>query len=307
MAVVSAVEVVWRAAGHAPTVVDSPDLWAYERSRVRGAGRAAVVLAGSSRMQLDIDIDRFRRRLPEHELVHLAIDDSQPVAVLRDLADDPAFLGTVVVDITTWGLSRGAWDGQQRHVDHYHRRSTLNTRWNARLGALFRSRLVLLNPQVELGSILRTGRPSAPFYLETLPDRSRKADFSRADLAAHRAFRTRSLVAQPPTPPVERWLEEALAVDAMARRIVARGGAVAFVRFPSSGASWDYTERTYPRAVFWDRFAAEAASVVFHFKDNPVMADLECPDYSHLDRRDTARFTDALVDELLARGVLSAP
>lgn len=302
---VGAVEVIWRGAGHGPTIVDSPDLWSYHRARATTAGSDAVVLLGSSRMQLDIDTERFRHRLPGVRLIHLAIDDSQPVAVLRDLAEDDRFRGTAIVDVTTWGLSRVAWNGQQGHVDHYRDLSTLNSRTNSRLGSLVRGRLVILNPQVELGTLARTGRPGAPFYLRTLPDRSRRADFELVDLEEHRTVRTRNLVAQPRAPDAEAWLAEALEVDRMADRIRERGGSVAFVRLPSSGTSWEYTERTYPKTRFWDRFAAESRSVVVHFRDEPAMASFECPDYSHLDQRDTAQFTDALIDALQVRGVLA--
>ena len=302
---VSLVEVVWRSAGHRPTVVDSRDLWAYHRAAATRAGEAAVVLLGSSRMQLDVDTERFRERLPDRPLVQLAIDDSQPVAVLRDLAADDSFRGTAIVDVTTWGLSRVAREGQQPYVEHYRSVSTANTRLSARLGSLVRSRLVILNPQVELGTLVRTGRPGPPFYLQTLADRSRRADFTLVDLEGHRAFRARNLAAQPRSPDADAWLAEALEVDELARTIRDRGGEVAFVRLPSSGASWEFTARTYPKSIYWDRFAAAATSPTLHFRDVPAMADLECPDGSHLDVRDTPGFTDSLIDALQSLGVLS--
>ena len=43
---------------------------------------------------------------------------------------------------------------------------------------------------------------------------------------------------------------------------------------------------------------------MIHFRDLPAMADLVCPDEMHLDQRDQARFTRALVDVMRARGVL---
>jgi hypothetical protein len=43
---------------------------------------------------------------------------------------------------------------------------------------------------------------------------------------------------------------------------------------------------------------------VLHFRDQPGMRDLTCPDEMHLDQRDQPAFTRALVSALRERGVL---
>ena len=42
-----------------------------------------------------------------------------------------------------------------------------------------------------------------------------------------------------------------------------------------------------------------------HFKDDPVLASFSCPDTSHIDSKDGPRFTRALIDVLIARGVIA--
>ena len=59
----------------------------------------------------------------------------------------------------------------------------------------------------------------------------------------------------------------------------------------------------FPKAQFWDRFAADTRAVPVHFLDVPTLAHFECPDLTHIDERDAPRFTEALLDELTRLGV----
>ena len=90
----------------------------------------------------------------------------------------------------------------------------------------------------------------------------------------------------------------------MASAIERRGGKVVFVRMPTSDEHWALDESKYPKALYWDRFAAVAEATAIHFLDVPGLAGFECPDTSHLDTRDSVAFTGRLVHELLDRGVI---
>ena len=63
-------------------------------------------------------------------------------------------------------------------------------------------------------------------------------------------------------------------------------------------------DEQYPRRLYWDAFAARTRAHVVHFRDVPAMAGLSCPDEMHLDQRDQAAFTRALVDVMRERGAL---
>ena len=90
-----------------------------------------------------------------------------------------------------------------------------------------------------------------------------------------------------------------------AERIRARGGRVILVRFPTSGALWtSVDERFYPRAEYWDVFAARTGMHMLHFQDVPGLAGFDCPDGSHIDAKDRTAFTEALLDALDERGWL---
>jgi hypothetical protein len=257
-------------------------------------------------MQLDVSTTVMRRTLPGRRVVQLAIDDSHPVAVLRDLAGDERFSGVVVAEVSEYGLSRRAWQSQRGHVEYARRQSTLDRRLNSRMAAALEGRLALLNPSVDLFKTVRAGTIPPPWYIVTHEDRSREADYSLSDLPRQRAIREAWIRdRQPPSSPdPEQWLAEALAVDSLAGRITSRGGRVVFVAFPSTGASWEANERVYPKARYWDRFASAASSATVHFRDVESLAGFDCPDTSHLDARDVQSFSAALLEELARHGVL---
>ena len=56
-------------------------------------------------------------------------------------------------------------------------------------------------------------------------------------------------------------------------------------------------EKRYPRARFWQTFAA-AVPASLHYADVPAFRGFICPDDSHLDEREQASFTSALVTAL---------
>jgi hypothetical protein len=74
-----------------------------------------------------------------------------------------------------------------------------------------------------------------------------------------------------------------------------------FLRAPSTGERWRLEERFHPKKN-WDLFAASTSAICIHFRDVSGIADLKCPDESHLDFRDSPVFTRAVLIELKARG-----
>ena len=85
---------------------------------------------------------------------------------------------------------------------------------------------------------------------------------------------------------------------------VTRGGRVVFVRFPTSGAGSEVDKRNFPKADFWDVFEKASGALVLHHEDVPRLRGFTTPDWSHLDQVDAARFTGALLAELVDRGIL---
>ncbi len=286
-----------RASHHHVTVVDDVFRWSIARHRVD-----AVAVVGTSRMQLAFSSQTFGR-----DAVNLAIDGVTAPPILDDLADDPEFHGLVVADLAEWELdgdetAARSWIAQSHHL------------WRAP-GALANRELAMraqdslvtldLGGRYVLASALREGAWPVPSWLVTLPSRDRRGDYRSQPEARLEVRRARNRTHIPATaPPPDAWLAATARLDRAVDRIVARGGKVVFVRMPTSGEAYATTNRVFPRALYWDRFAAHTHGIAIHADDIAAWTGIECPDEIHLDERDQTRFTQGLVDALRARGLL---
>jgi hypothetical protein len=55
--------------------------------------------------------------------------------------------------------------------------------------------------------------------------------------------------------------------------------------------------------IYWDEFARRTRFATIHFADYPEL-QLECPDFSHLDKRKASRFSSTLAKILLEKGFI---
>ncbi len=307
----AALEALGRALGHRSMVVDTKALWSLERDRVYERGPRTVVVLGASRMQLGFSTDEFRRRLPGYSVVQLSANGRYPIATLLDLAEDEDFNGVVICALSALALAPDRWYDQQRLVDYYHRQWTLASKIDRIIATRVELGLVAVNPYTRyLKTVSRAVRSKPlpkPYYMTLHADRSREADYAVVDVERKRAKRLRSargyyLRENGLTPEV--WLAGIPVIEQAVQAIRARGGEVVFVRMPTWGEHWELDEAHFPRRIFWDGLAERTSAVTIHFRDVAGM-QVDCPDWSHLDTRDRARFTAALLLELQARSVLS--
>lgn len=308
-------EVALRRLGYRPTVLDDLALWAVERDRVYGdCCEKPVVLLGDCRIRLGFVPQVLADRLSGHQVVQLAVERTSPVAVLRDLAEDEDFTGVVICALNTRQLCRDMWDTQQPYVDYYRHEYGLNRKLNRIAATAVQRRLAIANPQLrfhrQIGRLIWKGRLPKPVFIETRADRSRLADYSRADVEANRRYAlnlARSLCTDYAVPDPAQWLEGAMEVEQWVRAIQDRGGQVVFVQYPATGELLHYDEQVFPRAQYWDAFAAQTSAVCIHFQDEPSLSGFACPDDSHIDRADAPRFTQGLTRVLEERGLFRGP
>ncbi|HEY4244462.1 MAG TPA: hypothetical protein VGM88_31830 [Kofleriaceae bacterium] len=302
VAAVSSLEIVARRAGYQPSVKDDEYAWTWERMRVSDDSPRTVALVGTSRLLLAFSVPTLRELRPTYKPVQLAIDGVQPGGVLIDLANDPDFRGVVIVDTIESGITPENWHSADPYVRAYHHREraigSMADRW---LTTLVQSHVALLS--------INGAQLSIQPYVTTFPDRTQYADYSRTDAAAFRErqlVRVRRLMEGPaPTPAdADRWLQSALEMEPYVDRIQARGGRVVYVRMPVCDERWIADQHKTPKDQFWDRLAARTHALAIHFADYPTLRDFTCPDTSHLDSKDAPRFTRALLEILIERGVL---
>ena len=307
--VLAVLEAGWRMAGYTPSIVDDQALWSSWRARVESAGPRTVVALGESRMQLAFNIPEAVSALPGYDIIQLSIDGRAPAAALRDIADNTSFAGIVLCSIDANGLDPQCRDEQQEYIDYYHNRFGPGERINRALATVLQERLAMVNPLVNLryltGEWVRT-RSLPNGYLTTYPDRMRLADYTRLDIDAHRSARLAGLEDYyrrfTPAAPDE-WLASQAELERCVQAIRDRGGNVAFIFMPTGSGHAAIMEQAYPRALYWDRFAAATGAITLLFQDEPSLSGFDTPDDSHLDRRDTPRFTRALISVLRDRGL----
>ncbi len=327
IAFIAAMELRLAAKGFHPTVMDSEALWQRERARSRTLGDQALIIIGASRVQLGLNLDVLRQ-ITKFEPVQLAIDGTSSLPVLEGLARDPSIRGTVLVDYYDPMLGSEITDDRAHMYEKRFEDSLAtsllpnyawiedNLSWCWR--RMFRSYADGAQPLTTL--LIRIFGNATPQYLQTLPDRSRLADYQQVDMPGFYYRRViRSLGEEVHLPPhatdedLRYWLESRIQqllpvneatilsqarlkyLDSLVRAIQDRGGRVIFVVMPASGMVRDIERCRYPRSQFWDRLVAQTSARTIHFEDVPSLRDFECPDGSHLDYRDQIRFTEALI------------
>jgi len=312
------------ARGFQPTTVDSQRLWVEQRARASALGENALILLGNSRMQLDLDTATVRSQTPLVP-VQLAIDGSSYMPILAGLARDPSIRGTVLIQYsgapTAAGKTRDLADEMQAAYEDNPRFPLRFATSEAYLTDALHSRLRSYadgtRPVTALLKRILALYPT-PQYLITLPDRSRAADYSKLtmpDTYFRRVIRNLGQDVQIEPGVNYRDLDQQLRLriaalapmsdvgfdqnvarmNAMVNAIQRRGGRVIFAVFPTSGLVKATDDARYPRERFWNRFAASTSATTLNFEDVPALRDFTCPDGSHLDMRDKAPFTNALI------------
>ncbi|HDL08174.1 MAG TPA: hypothetical protein ENG35_05480 [Desulfobacteraceae bacterium] len=304
-------ELFWRVNGHLPSVVDDYDLWSYYRHRVYDNGVKTVVLLGASRIQLDISTGMLKKIFPDYLIIQLAVDGRQPIAVLKDLANDKCFKGIVICSMFAGWVGKENLYSQQDYVKYYHENSNPFKRLNRLIMSYVQEYFVIVDPYLQLKRILlkykESGKLPGPRYLITKRDRSRMADYSLINVSEQQKYRIKRIgelyKKNPPMAPKE-WLKHAAKIGRYVKRITERGGKVVFIRLPSTGKHWELDNKFYPKKEYWDKIASVTGACTIHFQDISGMKQLVCPDTSHLDYRQAPLFTRVMAEEFLKQHII---
>jgi hypothetical protein len=301
-----------------PSIVDTADRWMKQRIRASGLGNKALIVIGASRIQLGVDMSTLRLETGL-EPVQLSVLGSSPVTVLAGLAADPTITGTILVDYYD-GFAMA--DTALQYQKAYERKLasnpllTIGDNIEVRLTELVRDNLRSYAGGATPFSSLQfaiSGK-KRQLYLTTLPDRSRRADYSRVPMPAfyHRnVMRSLNISFDANTPDMEnvlrqkvsavtrvdnrQFLQESLGVRRMVAAIRNRGGKVIFVKMPTSGMVEEIESRQFPRHEFWVPFLQLVGAPGIWTPDWLGAFSVKTPDGSHLDFRDQIHFTRILI------------
>jgi hypothetical protein len=301
-------EVAWRIAGFSPNIPDDWRLWS-EIRRAANKGDNTVALVGSSRILLGLD-PALLEEMVSAKVLMLAIDGSNPLPILEHLAGDRHFSGRVICSLAPYWLAGRGSSSEDRTLEWLHKYSvqTLSSKIEAILSRLVQSHLVFrsssLTPQ-NIWSKWHRDEAILPPYAPMRPDRFRPADYTLTDLASLRAAReqrTLEMHEQAEFLQPEAFRGRIARIRQAVDMIEARGGKVAFIRFPSCGRVGEIEETTIPRRKYWDVFANRISTYALHFEDYPQLSTFQCTDGSHLNYDDADRFTRELAVLLQSKG-----
>ena len=305
-------ELYWRGVGFvARDYTDTPGFWGMQRARATGD---RTILIGSSRMYFDINLQAWADSTDGRRPVQLALVGTSPRGILTELAGDTTVKGLVVVGVTPTIFFRT----RRGYLADFPERAEKETP-SERLGQWLFMRMeevfAFVDWDTKLGAIVE--RQPLPLRQGMFLDRAvRKISVTEADrqtwleprVLTDSAYRqlARDIWLdgdkdpRRPRPPGPDSVSVTLAeVRRDIARIRARGGDVAFVRFPSAGRVLEREQRDFPRARYWDRLAREVDAVAIHYDDYPALGAYEPPEWSHLSRADAERFTRSLVPILM--------
>ena len=309
-----AFEFYWRGQDYQPKVVDSLDLWSQHRARAsKSAPSLRVALLGASRIQFGLSPPVFRDETHKMGLnidaIMLAVNGHYPLAALRDLSEDEAFVGIALVGIDSRGMDRKVWDMQAKHIQNYHHEWSPSRAVHRRMLTRLQEHVLAARPDFAALTLIKryldgTGAPYREYVIFER-DRAAGTDYRKSDIAAIRGARVADLkkyypLYTPPTPEV--WLNEMREVVRWVERINARGGKVVFYREPVSGEHIELDETYFPREKYWDKLIAIMPATMIDFRDYPQLV-IDTPDTSHIDIKDIDRHTRALVQLLHAKKI----
>lgn len=312
-------EIYWRGKSFDPgDIGNSSALWAQERRKAQGE---ATVLIGSSRILFGLDVDVWDR-VAGVKPIQLALEGTSPRIFLKDLASDEEFRGLVIIGVTA-PLFFTQEGGRRDEVLKYTRDQSPSQRVDHLLSMSLEDIFAFLDEQtrpkrqIQIASLpLRDGMRmrSDPRKL-SVSTRNRNTEMWRR-VVEDEAYQEEAeeqwalllkRLAPPPGPdgrpqemPDEAIAATIAAVKADVDRIRARGGDVAFVRFPYGGAFTPAEDFGFPRERFWDPLIARTQSAGVSWHDHAVLQGYELPEWSHLDPRDAEKFTEDLAPILLA-------
>jgi hypothetical protein len=304
-------EMYWRSDGSIPSYRNSEGLWAIQRRRVNEIEGDKTVLAGSSRMYFNAQLDVWERESGERP-IQLSLEGTSPISLMEDLAEEPDMTGTLIVGVAgemffTGFEYRGSaferfatetpsqWLGQQismlvePYLAFYHHDYSLFTVLKRQ--AFPRREGVFFEMDVRRLAIYGKDRNARMYSkVETDPEYAELAKEIWAQF--HRPIE--ELSEEERAEGLENHNKQIDRAVAATRKLQERGVEVIFVRHPFEGV-YDIIEPMYfPRVGGWDVLIERTGALGVHWQDHPEMQGYWLPESSHLAAEDADRFTQAL-------------
>lgn len=316
LATVIGYETMLRVHGMPISYDDSPALWANSRQESVEDQKNSVVFVGSSRIKYDLDIPTWEAQTGMRA-IQLAHVGSNPLPMLDDLANDAAFKGNLVIDVTEplfFSNLPFMFEKPTSGIKYFHER-TLAQQASFEINRVVESQLVFLDKDnfslnARIDRLFIPNRPGVfggPIFPEEFAMTKFDRQTSMTNRFAHdtnqvnvvRNIWAGMLKAKMGPPLTDAQIDGILQnVKKSVDKIKARGGNVVFVRTPSSGPFLQGETMGFPRARYWDKLLEATQCQGVHFQDHASLSNFVCPEFSHLDQSDARKYTIGLASIL---------
>ena len=322
---VGAWESYWRSQGYTADLDDDKNLWSWNRSKLDKASADDVALLGSSRVLFDIQLDAFETQTGKKPIM-LACAGGSPLPVLKDIVEQTAFKGTLIIGVTpplffsTTFPQASPWKRPQSRIDYYYNR-TYAQRLNYMVSFRLQQQFAMLSANeeqwsndIDFKALLRnvqmerrTSSPQMPpFYNFSTIDEDRNTKMLPRvyqDTAfANSIIKVWGFMGKS-APPPDKASTIAFFLD-YAKQYTERGGKIILVRCPSEGGFRMGEKMVTPRDEFWGELLEKSQLPGYHFEDYPQL-QYPCPEWSHLNAEDAYAFTTELTKLIQQDGYLT--
>jgi hypothetical protein len=305
-------ELYWRSEGSVPSYRNSEGLWAIQRRRIDHGEGNRTVIAGSSRMFFNTQLDVWERETGERP-IQLALEGTSPVTLMEDLAQDPNFTGTLIVGVAP-GLFFSGFEYRGAAFKYF--RTESPAQWlGQQISMLVEPYLAFYDPDYSLFTVLKR----QPF-----PKRQGvEFEMDVRRLSTHQKDRGARMWAKVENDPAyaelarQIWADGFVAIEdrdeewrkkslenrhkqieravAATKKLQHKGVEVIFVRNPAEG-HYAISEPMYnPRAETWDVLIERTGALGIHWMDHEELQGYWLPEWSHMAGEDADRYTKALI------------
>jgi len=294
IAALGSYEAFWRLRGFRPSLTNNEALWCEARAKVESD---AIVLIGSSRLQLGIDPTLLGETLGGKSVVDLALEGASFVPALDDLAADDWFHGTVVIEYMPrhWFTFDAFSRGRAQEFLRACLTSSLVGPIENRLSRHLDERLALMGPELQLMSLLsyvaKHHYVPASNHEVLRADRSGRLHYAERSNRSEAQFWERSLSQLALTERFDHLRNDVAAI----RR---RGGRIVVYRSPIQSTVLQDEDQRFPAREWLPRLTNALPVELIDFDAWPERDSFQFPDGEHPDDADVPRLTAILAREL---------
>jgi hypothetical protein len=301
-------ESFWRSQGYKPKIVDSYELWANKHSALYEKGEKGFAMIGASRLMQAVDPDVLRDEIPGIYPVQLGKSGASPLQILKYMAEETDFHGTVIVDVTPRILfgnnafsERTISEWLNRYREERKRDSLLLEPYYGKmeppLGRFFESKLLIAGDRVNPLAIARQfikGDFPKPYFWEITGDRQQLMDYSGVDIEAFSKSRIK-LTATAKGLSEKHLVTRLSQLESCVAKLIGRGARVIFMKTPTTLGVRKAEEKHFPASRYWRSLVTRVQGEKVNCNEIKNLSEFTCSDGAHIDSEQSSEFTRRLL------------